>query len=45
MGCIYHMMVVDAFSSDAIPAHLITREAIEMYFKHLAKEGILCMHT
>ncbi len=41
----YHMMVVDAFSSDAIPVHLITREAIEMYFKHLTEDGILCVHT
>ena len=41
----YHMMVVDAFSSDAIPVHLITKEAIEMYFKHLTKDGILCVHT
>jgi hypothetical protein len=32
----YHLMVVDAFSSDAIPRHLLTREAMEMYMKHLA---------
>jgi hypothetical protein len=31
----YHLMVVDAFSSDAIPRHLITKQAMEMYFKHL----------
>src|SRR5262249_21352923 len=41
----YHMMVVDAFSSDAIPAHLITTEAIGMYFEKLAPHGILCVHT
>jgi hypothetical protein len=41
----YHMMVVDAFSSDAIPAHLITKEAIKMYFDRLSEEGILCVHT
>jgi hypothetical protein len=41
----YHMMVVDAFSSDAIPAHLITKQGIEMYFKHLVEDGILCVHT
>jgi hypothetical protein len=41
----YHMMVVDAFSSDAIPAHLLTREAFLMYFDRLAPEGILCVHT
>jgi hypothetical protein len=41
----YHMMVVDAFSSDAIPVHLLTKEAVEMYFKHLTEKGILCVHT
>ncbi len=41
----YHMMVVDAFSSDAIPVHLITKEALQMYFEHLTEEGILCVHT
>ena len=41
----YHMMVVDAFSSDAIPAHLLTREAVQMYFTKLTEEGILCVHT
>ncbi len=41
----YHMMVVDAFSSDAIPVHLITREAIQMYFEKLTEDGILCVHT
>jgi hypothetical protein len=41
----YHLMVVDAFSSDAIPVHLITKEAIEMYFAKLVPEGILCVHT
>ena len=41
----YHMMVVDAFSSDAIPAHLLTKEAIQMYFEHLTEDGILCVHT
>ena len=41
----YHLMVVDAFSSDAIPVHLITQQAIKMYFKHLTPDGILCVHT
>ena len=41
----YHMMVVDAFSSDAIPAHLLTTESFEMYFKRLSEKGILCVHT
>jgi len=33
--------MVDAFSSDAIPVHLITREAIELYLKKLAPGGII----
>ncbi|MSQ94560.1 MAG: hypothetical protein EXR98_08380 [Gemmataceae bacterium] len=41
----YHMMVVDAFSSDAIPAHLLTKQAFQMYFTKLTEEGILCVHT
>jgi hypothetical protein len=41
----YHMMVVDAFSSDAIPAHLLTKQAFELYFKKLVPEGVLCVHT
>lgn len=41
----YHMMVVDAFSSDAIPAHLLTKQAFKMYFTKLTEEGILCVHT
>jgi len=41
----YHMMVVDAFSSDAIPKHLLTKEAFQMYFQKLTEEGILCVHT
>src|SRR5262249_37259888 len=41
----YHMMVVDAFSSDAIPVHLLTKESMEMYFSKLAPRGVLCVHT
>lgn len=41
----YHLIVVDAFSSDAIPVHLITMEAIEMYMSRLVPEGVLCVHT
>jgi hypothetical protein len=41
----YHLMVVDAFSSDAIPVHLITKQAIQMYFRKLRPEGVLCVHT
>jgi hypothetical protein len=46
----YHVLVLDAFSGDAIPAHLLTVEAIEIYLQHLAKaeggdhEGALAVH-
>jgi hypothetical protein len=36
--------VVDAFSSDAIPIHLLTREAIELYLDHLTADGLLVFH-
>jgi len=41
----YRVIVVDAFSSDAIPIHLTTKEAIELYVSQLQDEGVLCMHT
>jgi hypothetical protein len=41
----YRAMEVDAFSSDAIPVHLITKEAIEMYMDKLMPEGVLLVHT
>jgi hypothetical protein len=41
----YHCIELDAFSSDAIPVHLITREAIQMYFEKLAPYGVLMVHT
>lgn len=41
----FDVLVVDAFSGDAIPAHLLTREAFEEYGRHLAADGILAVHT
>jgi hypothetical protein len=40
----YDVLAIDAFSSDSIPVHLITSEAIELYFQHLAPDGILAIH-
>ena len=40
----YDLIVVDAFSSDAIPIHLMTREAMAMYKAKLAPHGMLVMH-
>jgi len=40
----YDLIVVDAFSSDAIPVHLLTREAIRLYLELLAPDGLLAVH-
>jgi SAM-dependent methyltransferase len=41
----YDMIILDAFSSDAIPMHLVTREAIRLYVAKLKPDGILVFHT
>lgn len=41
----FDVLVVDAFSGDAIPVHLLTREAFELYFRHLKPHGLLAMHV
>ena len=40
----YDVIVIDAFSSDAIPVHLLTREAIAGYLSRLEDDGVLVMH-
>ncbi len=40
----YGLIILDAFSSDAIPVHLLTREAIELYLSKLQPDGIIAMH-
>jgi hypothetical protein len=40
----YDLLVLDAFSSDSIPMHLMTREAISLYLSRLTPEGVLVMH-
>jgi spermidine synthase len=40
----YDLLAVDAFSSDAIPVHLLTREAMAVYWRHLKPDGILALH-
>ena len=39
-----NVMIVDAFSSDSIPVHLLTREALDVYFSRLAPDGVLVFH-
>ncbi|HEY6826946.1 MAG TPA: fused MFS/spermidine synthase [Gemmatimonadaceae bacterium] len=38
------VLLVDAFSSDAIPTHLLTREALSLYRQRLAEDGIIAWH-
>ncbi|MGO9438694.1 MAG: spermidine synthase [Terracidiphilus sp.] len=40
----FDVLVVDAFSGDAIPLHLLTTQAVALYRKHLAPGGILAFH-
>lgn len=40
----YDLMVLDAFSSDAIPVHLLTREALRLYLSKLNETGVLLVH-
>lgn len=37
-------MLVDAFSSDSIPAHMLTKQSVELYFMHLEKNGVCALH-
>jgi hypothetical protein len=41
----FDVLAVDAFSGDAIPVHLLTKEAFAVYFRHLKPSGILAVHT
>jgi hypothetical protein len=41
----YDVLIVDAFSSDAVPIHLITRQAFELYMQKLAPDGYLLIHV
>jgi SAM-dependent methyltransferase len=43
-GHSFDLLAVDAFSSDAIPMHLLTREALQVYARALAKDGLLLVH-
>jgi SAM-dependent methyltransferase len=41
----YDLLAIDAFSSDAIPVHLITREAVRLYRRHLRPGGTMAFHV
>jgi SAM-dependent methyltransferase len=41
----FDVLAIDAFSSDAIPVHLITSEAVQVYKRHLAPGGVIAFHV
>ena len=41
----FDVLVVDAFSGDSIPVHLLTREAFQLYARHLKPDGVLAVHV
>jgi hypothetical protein len=40
----YDLVVLDAFSSDSVPVHLLTREAVELYLRKLSPDGVMAFH-
>lgn len=40
----FDVLVLDAFSGDSVPVHLLTREAFGLYFRHLKRGGVLAVH-
>lgn len=41
----YDVLVLDAFTSDSVPVHLLTSEAFDLYLKHLAPGGVIAAHV
>jgi SAM-dependent methyltransferase len=41
----FDVLAIDAFSGDAIPVHLLTKESFALYLRHLKPDGILAVHT
>ena len=41
----FDLVIMDAFCSDAIPVHLLTREALQLYVRKLAPHGVVAMHV
>ena len=41
----FDLLAIDAFSSDAIPVHLITKEALGVYLRHIKPDGIVAFHV
>ena len=41
----FDVLAIDAFSSDAIPVHLITQEAVQIYLRHMKPDGVIAFHV
>ena len=41
----FDLLALDAFSSDAIPVHLLTKEAFDLYLQHLKPDGVIAVHV
>jgi spermidine synthase len=41
----YNLLIIDAFSGDSVPIHLLTTEAISGYRNHLTKDGVVLFHV
>ncbi|MCC6867717.1 MAG: fused MFS/spermidine synthase [Burkholderiales bacterium] len=41
----FDVLAIDAFSSDAIPVHLITTEAVQVYLRHMKPDGVIAFHV
>ena len=41
----FDVLVVDAFSGDSIPVHLLSRQAVRVYLRHLRPDGVLAFHV
>lgn len=41
----FDVLILDAFNSDSVPTHLLTREAFDLYFRKLKSDGVLLIHA
>jgi hypothetical protein len=44
-GHSYDLLVLDAFAGDAVPIHLLTQEAFDLYARHLSRSGMIAVHV
>ena len=40
----FHVLAIDAFTGDAIPSHLLTKEAFDVYMRHVRQDGVIAVH-